>query len=215
MKTVYKILMPVLLLAIFPVLFFLPLLHLNITSSLAGSLSQNLGIKEYSSVYDFVKMASGMNDTQSTLWKTIGKALSDKDGTLGSMLTSTKFLYAFAVFAALMLLLALAAAVLAIVLKKNLLPTCFTAGALVSAFAMNKSFDLFAKPFLNGEISISSLLNSSDSSGVLSSILGSLAKVESLELAVAYSLAVFLLLCALVLSAVVLIMRRSNPKAFR
>lgn len=215
MKTAYKILMPILLLAVFPVLFFLPLLHLNITSSLAGSLSQNLGIKEYSSIYDFVKIGKGMNETQTTLWKTIGKALADKEGTLGSMMTSTKFLYAFAVFAALMLVLALAAAVLAVVLKKNLLATCLTAGSLVSAFAMNKCFDWFAKPFLSGEISISSLLNSGDSSGVLSSILGSLAKVESMELAVAYNLAVFFLLCALVFSIVVLIMRKSNPKAFR
>ena len=211
MKIAYKIIMPILTLAIFPVLIFLPILHLNITSSLAGSLSANLGIPEYTSAFQIIKMVTGMEDTQSTLWQSIGKALMDKDGTLGSMFTSTGWLYAFAVFAALMLLLALAAAVLSIVTRRYGLTTCITAGSLVSAFAMNKCFDAFAKPFLNGQISLSSLLSSGgDTSGILGSLLGSLAKVESLELAAAYSFAFFLLLCAVIFSAIVFIMKRNE-----
>ena len=75
MKLAYKIVMPVLLLSIFPVLFFLPLLHLNITSSLAGSLSANLGIPEYSSLFHWVRSGGEMNDTQRLLWKTIFEAV--------------------------------------------------------------------------------------------------------------------------------------------
>ena len=210
MKIAYKIVMPILTLAIFPVLVFLPLLHLNITSSLAGSLSQNLGIPEYSSLYRILRMATGMEDTQSALWKSIGQAFMDKDSTIGGMFTNTKWLYFFAVFAGLMLLLALAAAVLSIVTRKYLLVGGITLGSLVSAIAMNASFNAFAKPLLNGSISISSLLSSSDSSGILGSLLGSLAKVESLELAAAYSCAVFLLFAAVVFTAVAVIVRRNE-----
>ncbi len=217
MKTAYKIVMPILCVAVFPVLFFLPLLHLNITSSLAGSLSANLGIREYSSLYQLLQMGKGMDDTQTALWKSIGKAFFDKGGTLGSVFTNTGWLYAVAVFAGLMLLLTLLTAVLAIVTKRYVLVSCFAGGALVSAFAMNKCFDAFARPLLTGEIGISSLLSGagSDSSGLLSNLLGSLAKMESLELASAYGLAFFLLLCALVFSVVTAIMKHYNKKAFR
>lgn len=219
MKTAYKIVMPILCVAVFPVLFFLPLLHLNITSSLAGSLSGNLGIREYSSLFQLVQMGKGMNETQTALWKNIGKALFDKEGTLGSVFTNTGWLYAVAVFAGLMLLLTLLTAVLAIVTKRYVLVSCFAGGALVSAFAMNKCFDAFAHPLLTGEIGITSLLSGAGSgagsSGVLSNLLGSLAKMEALELASAYDMAFFLLLCALVFSVVTAIVKHYNKKAFR
>ena len=209
MKTAYKITMPILMIAIYPVLLFLPLLHLNITSSLAGSLSANLGIKEYSSLMDILKMGKGMDETQSALWKTMGNAFMDKDGTIGSVFTNTKYLYFFAVFAGLMLVLALVTAILAIVLRKYTLPTCFAAGTLVSAFAMNKSFDAFAKPLITGQISLSSFLSSDDSGNILSSLLGSLAKMESLELAVAYNITFFLLLVAVIFSVIALIVQKN------
>ena len=209
MKTAYKIVMPILTLSIFPILFFLPLLHLNITSSLAGSLSGTLGIPEYSSIYHWIKAGSQMDETQKALWKNIFDAIKDKDGTLGSMFTNRHFVYMFLIFAALMLALALAAAVFAIATKKYGVTLCLSAGALVSAFAMNKSFDGFAKPFLSGKIGISSLLGNSDSSGLLGNLLGSLAKVESLELAAAYSLAFFVLLLAAVFALIALIYFRN------
>ena len=208
MKLAYKIVMPILTLSIFPILFFLPLLHLNVTSSLAGSLSANLGIPEYSSLFHWVKTAGAMDEKQSLLWKSIFNAIKDKDGTIGSLFTNRHFVYMFLVFAALMLVLAIAAAVMAIATKRYGLTACFTAGSLIAAFAMNKSFDGFAKPFLSGKISISSLLSSSDSSGVLGSLLGSLAKVESLELASAYSLAFFMLLLAVIFAVIVFIYQR-------
>ena len=208
MKLAYKIVMPILTLAIFPILFFLPLLHLNITSSLAGSLSANLGIPEYSSIFHWIKTGGEMTETQRALWKSIFDAIKDKDGAIGSLFTNRHFVYMFLVFAALTLVLAIVAAVLAVATKRYGLTACFTAGALISIFAMNKSFDGFAKPFLTGKISISSLLSSSDSSGVLGSLLGSLAKVESLELASAYSLAFFLLLLAAIFAVIVFIYQR-------
>ena len=208
MQLAYKIVMPILTLAIFPILFFLPLLHLNITSSLAGSLSANLGIPEYSSIFHWIKTGGEMTETQRALWKSIFDAIKDKDGAIGSLFTNRHFVYMFLVFAALTLVLAIVAAVLAVATKRYGLTACFTAGALISIFAMNKSFDGFAKPFLTGKISISSLLSSSDSSGVLGSLLGSLAKVESLELASAYSLAFFLLLLAAIFAVIVFIYQR-------
>ena len=209
MKTAYKIFMPLLTLAIFPILFFLPLLHLNITSSLAGSLSGNLGIPEYSSLYHWVKTGGQMDETQKALWKTVFDAIKDKDGTIGSMFTNRHFVYLFLIFAVLMLILAVVTSVFAIATKKYGVTACLSAGTLISAFAMNKSFDAFAKPFLTGKISISSLLGSSDTSGILGNILGSLAKVESLELASAYSLAFFMLLLAAIFAVIALIYFRN------
>ena len=212
MKIAYKIITPILTLAIFPVLFFLPLLHLNITSTLAGSLSSNLGIREYTSLYQLLKMGSGMDETQRKLWKSIGDAIFDKEGTIGSVLTNTKWLYFFAVFAVLMLVLALVSAVLAAATRRYGLTAGFGLGAAFSAVAMNKSFDAFARPLLSGEIGISSFLGNSGSGGnnIFSSLLGNLAKVESLELGVAYSLAAFLLFTAAVFSIIMLIVRKVN-----
>ena len=209
MKLAYKIVMPVLLLSIFPVLFFLPLLHLNITSSLAGSLSANLGIPEYSSLFHWVRSGGEMNDTQRLLWKTIFEAVKDKNSTIGALFTNRHFVYMFLIFDGLMLVLAIVTAVFAIATKKYGVTLCLSLGTLVSAFAMNKSFDGFAKPFLTGKISISSLLNASDDTGIISSLLGSLAKVESMELAVAYSLAFFLLLLAAIFAVIALIYFRN------
>lgn len=209
MKTAYKVVMPVLTLAIFPILFFLPLLHLNITSSLAGSLSGNLGIPEYSSIFHWIKAGGEMNDTQRVLWKSIFTAIKDKNGTIGSMFTNRHFVYMFLIFAALMLVLAIATAVFAIATKKYGVTFCLSLGTLVSAFAMNKSFDGFAKPFLTGKISISSLISDSDTSGILGSLLGSLAKVESLELAAAYSLSFFLLLLGAIFAVIALLYFRN------
>ncbi len=209
MKLAYKIVMPILMLSIFPLLFFLPLLHLNVTSSLAGSLSSNLGIPEYSSLFHWVKSGGEMNETQRLLWKTIFEAVKDKNGTIGSMFTNRHFVYMFLIFAVLMLVLALVTAVFAIAAKKYGVTLCLSLGTLVSAFAMNKSFDGFAKPFLTGKISISSLISGADDSGIVSSLLGSLAKVESMELAVAYSLAFFMLVLAAIFAVVALLYFRN------
>ena len=209
MKIAYKIVMPLLTLAIFPILFFLPLLHLNVTSSLAGSLSGSLGIPEYTSIYHWIKTGGEMTETQRALWKNIFEAIKDKNGTIGSLFTNRHFVYMFLIFAALMLVLALVTAVFAIATKKYGVTFCLSLGTLVSAFAMNKSFDGFAKPFLTGKISISSLLSSSDDSGILSSLLGSLAKVESLELASAYSISFFLLLLAAIFAVIALVYFRN------
>ncbi|MCH5197748.1 MAG: hypothetical protein J1E34_02470 [Oscillospiraceae bacterium] len=212
MKTAYKITMPILTLGIIPVLFFMPFLHLNITSSLAGSLMSNLGMSEYQSIYNIVKFGGNMDETQSALWRTIGNAIMDKDGKIGSVLTNTKYLYVFAVFACLMLLFAIAAAVLSIATKKYGITTCFTLASLISAFAMNKSFDAFAKPLLTGEISISSFLSGSGSGSgnILSNLLGSLAKVESLELSFAYSFTFLILIIAVIFSVIALIYQKNS-----
>ena len=212
MKVAYKIFVPLLEIAIFPVLFFLPLLHMNITSSLAGSLSQNLGIPEYSSLFYWVRTAGNMEETQSTLWKGIFEAIKDKNGTIGSMFTNRVWVYVFLSFAAAMLVLAIVTAVLAIATKRYGLTSIFSILTIGCAVGMNKSFDAFAKPFLTGQISITSLLGSADSdlsTGLLGNLLGSLAKVESMELAVAYSLAFFLLVIAAAACIITYIMQKN------
>lgn len=77
---------------------------------------------------------------------------------------------------------------------------------------MNKSFDAFAKPFLSGEISLTSFLSGSgsDSNNILSGLLGSLARVESLELSFAYTFAFLLLVIAVMFSVTALIYQKNK-----
>lgn len=206
MKIAYKIFVPILSVAVVLVLLFVPLFHISISSSLAGNLSQNVGIPEYSSVFDFIKSSKDMDEMQSALLQGIINSIKDKDSTLGSTLTNVKHLNVFFAFAAALLLFVLLTCVFAIITKRYFLPAVFSALSLISAFGMNKGFEAFAKPLITGQISLSSFL--SDSSGLLSGLLGSLVKVDSLELSFAYQFALLLLIVTFVFNVVVFIKER-------
>lgn len=195
MKTIYRILAPICCLGAIPILFFLPLFRINISSSLSSSLVNAVGMKEYSSMYDMFK--TFLSDDSNTLIRMIVNAMKDGESKLAEMLTSKNYLYVFAVFFVLLIVFLLLAAIFSLIGKKFALSGAFTAAAIVSCFGMNMSFNAFAKPFLNGQISLSSLL--SEGGGILSNILGSLAKVEHLNLAIAYQLTLFLLIISAIL----------------
>lgn len=233
MKIAYKIFMPLLLLAVFPVLYFMPLLHFAGTLG-ANSLNSMINLPEYSSVNDIVKMSGETDPEQRETIKEIIKMLMDKNSTIGAQLPNTKYLYPVAVFGVLMLLLTLAALVLAFTRHYGI-TTGLTGGALLSAVGVNIFFGKFAEPILTGEINLTSVMTAiagtgnisnsilsslGDSLGGLGSILSplidafagllgkSILNISSLELAVGFTFALLLLIFALIFSLIVTVMQR-------
>ena len=225
MKIAYKIIMPIITLATLPILVFLPLFRININSTLID-VKQLIGIKEYMSLYDIYEMVRVEGDeSRKLIMEALLNAVKDKDSTIGALFAPyLKYIYMFLIFAGIMLLCILAVAVLSVVLKGQKVTTLVSFLGLASAFAMNKSFDAFADPFLTGKISLTSLVSGmssfsdlTQSIGSILSMLGSsvsnlinsVIRVDHFELSVAYDIAFFLLLIAFIFSFVVMIMRRT------
>ena len=207
MKTVYKILTPLFSFAVLPALFFLPILRLSISSALGGGSSTGvMGLKEYSSFFDMVRMAADTDAQSQTILKMVLKIFTSEDNKIGAAVTTKGFFVAAVVFLALMLVLALLALFFAIFSNKYLLPAGFAAGGVLSAVLADKMFDAFAKPFVSGAVSLKNLMD--DSSGILGSLLGGLIKVEHFELAMAYQICIILLAAAAIVAVAAFAQKR-------
>ena len=215
MKTIYRILAPILSIAVFPVLYFLPLIQAMVSSSLMGlfsgsdsSTKTNLltsmfGIGEYTSIKDIVTLAQGDTSTLQT-WKSVFEGLSDDiKERLANEFSCGKFLIASLVFFGLLVLLTLVLAVLSAVMSKHVVPMCLAGGAFISALAMNACFNAFAKPFVTGAINLSSILNTDNA--LVSSLLGSAVTVDYLQLSVAYTVTLFILVMIMILTLCALV----------
>ena len=189
MKILYKILVPVLCLGVIALGVFAPLFHVKITSSLAGNLNETTGLPEYSSVSDFVKMSKNMDETRGTILKALLQGITDPNSTIGKQLTNIKYLKMAGVAAAVMIVFLLATAAVAVITKQYWLTVVLSAASLIAGVVSSRLFGAFAKPFLNGKISLSSLLGNSGgdlTSGLLGSLMNNVVKVEALELAWAW-----------------------------
>lgn len=194
MKPVYRVCTAILGVAVLPVLFFAPLLRLKIKLPL----SLDLGIKEYSSIYDFIKAAAGRTEEQKQLMKSLLDALMDKNGTLGSIFTNRPWLYAALVFFVLTVIAAVALCVVSFLSKRTRTPVLVASGGLLSAVLMNVCFNAFAKPLLTGKIGVKSLLGGlGGDNNILSTLLGGAVSIEQLKLSFAYLLTVALFALAL------------------
>ena len=202
MKTVYRILTPILSLLIPPALFFLPLFRIMITSGLSkGETKTNLltsltGLGEYVSLFDVFKTANGSSATLNT-FKGIWSALSDDAKAKMTEQMNIPALVLFLIFFALLVLLVVLLAVFSAASKKRRLPLALSIGAIVSALAMNASFNAFAKPFISGRVNLNSLLGNTNAT--LGLLLGNVASVDYLKLAIAYSAALLLLTIILII----------------
>lgn len=219
MKTIYRILAPILSIAVFPVLYFLPLIRAMVSSSilstLLGSESETktnlltsiFHIGEYTSIRDIVALTRDKDSTTLTalknIWNNLGDDVKEK---LTGEFSSVKFLIAALVFFALLLLLVLVFTVLSAVMKKHVVPLCLAGGAFVSALIMNACFKAFAKPFVSGAINLSSVFNSDNAT--LSSLLGRAVTVDYLQLSVAYTVTLFILVVIMVLTLCALVEER-------
>ena len=217
MKTVYRILAPLLSIAIFPVLYFLPLIRAMVSSGLLGALTGNktgtktnlltttLGIGEYTSINDVVKMAksgSSKFEALKSLFENLGDETKER---LSEEFSSGKFLIAALVFFVLLILLVLAFTVLSAVLKKHVAPLCLSAGAFVSALIMNACFNAFAKPFVTGAVSLASILGEGTQNALLTTLLGNAVSVDYLQLSVAYSVTLFILVVIMIFTVCALV----------
>lgn len=215
MKTIYRIIAPIMSIAIFPVLYFLPLIRAMVTSGLLGALTGNssgtktnllsiLGIKEYTSINDIVKLvqngSSATIETLKNIWNNLGDDIKDR---VLNEFSSGKFLIASLVFFALLVLLVLVFTVLSAVMNKHIVPLCLAGGAFISALIMNACFNAFAKPFVTGVVNLSSVLGSDDTT--LSTLLGSAASVDYLQLSVAYTVTLFILVVIMILTVCALV----------
>ncbi len=218
MKTIYRIIAPILSIAIFPVLYFLPLIRAMVSSGLLGALTGNtsgtktnlltstLGLGEYTSIKDIVKLSQG--DTSSLqAWKSVFDNLGDDfKNKLTKDYAVDKFLIAALVFFVLLVLLVLVFTVLSAVMSKHIVPLCLSAAAFVSALIMNACFNGFAKPFVSGAINLSTILgNKAGDNAVLGALLGNAVTVDYLQLSVAYSVTLFILVVIMILTVCALV----------
>ena len=195
MKTIYKIFAPILTIAVLPAIFFLPFLRLSAKTLLSEGASGLLGLPEYNSLYALIKNSVNADDTTQMIMKVVQQLFTGEDGAFTKSVHGG-LLIAALVFLALMVVLALLAFGFAIFSKKATLCIGFSAGGVVCALIGNKLFDAFAKPFLDGTVSLKSLISGADA---LSGLLGSLVTVEHFELALAYQVCIVLLGLAAVL----------------
>ncbi len=201
MKTVYKILAPLCSIAVLPVVFFLPLLHLNMGETIMGS----LGLREYSSLFYLIKTAGATNDQTKTILNMVLEILKSDDNKIGAALNTKGYFVASLVFLVLAVVIALVVFFFALLSRKYLLTGGLALGGLISAVLANKMFDVFAKPFLNGAVSLKSLMTEEN---LISAFLGNLIKVESMEFAMAYQVCL-LLFAAVAILAVCAAVERS------
>ena len=211
MKTFYRILAPILSIAILPVLYFLPMIRAMVSSSILSTLmgsetetktnllSSIFHIGEYTSINDIVTMMQNKDSTTLTALKNVWDNLSDDvKQKLTGELSSIRFLIAALVFLALLVLLVLVFTVLSAVMKKHVVPLCLAGCAFVSAIAMNACFKAFAKPFISGAVNLSSIFNSDNAT--LSSLLGRAVTVDYLQLSIAYTVTLFILAMIIILT---------------
>ena len=215
MKKLNRIITPVLALGTLPILYFLPLLNIFVSSGLQSGtdektnlITKYLELRQYMSINFLVKFMQ--DDSHSKLWYTVVDAVkSENTGAVSSLLSSAKWVYAAIAFLVLTVVLAVTLAVFAAIGKYEKTNICLGAGSCVSAFAMNLCFNAFAKPFLNGSINVSSLLSSAVTTedaatalnsitGLLSGLINKIANVDVMQLSSAYSIALFTLIIAVI-----------------
>ncbi|MGI6772198.1 MAG: hypothetical protein ACOX5C_01485 [Acutalibacteraceae bacterium] len=179
MKYFYKAVMAILSLALFPVFVFLPLIRLKFSGSIGTMINKVLGqeLPKNLSLYKIIEVLNKVKAeypslSSSKLWE---------NESIASIKTP---LIIFAVLIAVALIMGILIFIFGVFTRKKLLTALFSAIGLACSIAMNPVFEMIAKPFMSGKISLGSLLGIS-----LANILGS---VSYLALSAVYF--VFLLL---------------------
>lgn len=198
MKTFYRILTPILSLAVLPVLFFLPIFRVAVTAGLPSSdtktnlLTTLTGLGEYVSANDLVKLSkndSGRFSILTGIWEKLPEDVRMK---ITEEFSCGKFLIAAGVFLAVFILLMLVIAFVSSITGKHAAVLGLSVGAVVSLLATNGLFNAFAKPFLSGAIGLSSLLSANETLSTLGALLGNIVKVNLLQLSIAYTVCLLL-----------------------
>lgn len=200
MKVVYKILNSAVVLALIPVLLFLPMFRfiMNIGISSSNQLLSILG-----SVFDVsgvIKNATGIDFNNLPEYYTI-KGVYDLLFAEGSAVTSAgldtsalpeeliKYFSAAAILFVIALVFALLVLIIGLVTKKKLLSAFFAAGGIASIFAANKCFTYIAEQLVSGKISLMSMIENMEALSTYSSYLKYIdVDIRILELSSAYTM---------------------------
>ena len=202
MKSIYRVLAPILCVLLIPVTIFLPMIRMVVSSSLGGSnILSTYGLGEFISIKDIIVAVTDEQSATVQFFRNIVSNLLTGDNALGDSILALKGnAIAFVVFLALMLICALVLAGFAVFSKKLAVCNILNAVSLVFCFAMKFTFNTLAEPFLSGKISLGSLANgSSESAGLLAGLMNMVAKVNTLQLSYFYQVCILILVGTLIL----------------
>lgn len=238
MKKINRILVPVLTACVFPILYFLPILNVFISSSISSNsdgtnanlLTSVLQLPQYMSINYLINFFK--DESHVKLFRSLIESFSnsEKELNIKEIIPSFNWIYVALVFFALLVVAILAVVLVGIIVpavgaankkklgRGRLLSTegerkfeitsiVLTVFGLVSAFAMNFSFNKFAQPFIEGKVnlsSFSSLITDSEtlgSLGTISSLINAFLKisVDAMELSSAYTFAIIALVAILII----------------
>lgn len=163
MNTLYKILTPILTLVLVPILIFVPLIQLTVTSKLLGGnvLTSLGGFKSDNiSVYNVYERVTGTEAESSQITDLVKGLFKDKFDVnkLIEAIPTINYLYAAAAFLAVVIIISLLIIIFSIFTKKKLLCTLFSFVNMGLLFGMTKCFDAFSKPFTNGTLGLSQII---------------------------------------------------------
>ena len=217
MKTVHRILTPILSLLIFPVSFFLPIFRIMISSGLtSGDTKKNLldtfGLGEFISIKNIVDLAiKSKESTSGNLLVTIWNAISgEKKQEIIDMLPGLHWGVVFAVFFVIALVIALVLLIVSAATKKPAVSLILSAAGALCAVIMNASFDAFAKPFLNGAFNLNTILGNTNQ--LLGALLGNVASFDYMKLGIAYSVILLIFVCTAILSICAIMEQKNGDK---
>lgn len=214
MKTAYRVITCIFCVLVFPIAYFMPILHVYVGSALSEtSLLNNIGLKEYMSVNFLVNSSKNESDIMKQIIQSLLKSMGDKDSKLGSLVEGRGYVIAALVLFIIALVAVLVLLGFAAFSKKYIVCSGVTLFSIASLFAAEKCFDRFAAPFLSGKVSLGNLINSDgDAASLLSGLLGSVAQVKIFELGIAASLIMFILCIVLILGICALVEKNYEKK---
>lgn len=217
MKTVHRILTPILSVLIFPVSFFLPIFRMMISSGLTSSetktnLLDTFGLGEFISLKNIVDLAlKAKENSTGNILVTIWNALSgEKKQEIIDMLPGLHWGIVFAVFFVIALIIALVLLIVSAATKKPAASLILSLAGALSAVIMNASFDAFAKPFLNGAFNLNTILGNTNQ--LLGALLGNVASFDYMKLGIAYSVILLIFVCTAILSICAIMEQKNGDK---
>lgn len=218
MKTVHRILTPVLSFLIFPAAVFLPMFRIMISTGLSANsdvksnILNTFGLSEFISLKDLFASYLASKDPETkniitTLWQAIS---GEKKQEIIDSITSLHWGAVFLAFFAIVLLIALALIIVSAATKKPAASFFLSVAGAVSALVMNASFNAFAKPFVSGLVNLNTILGINNQ--FLGNILGNIAKMDYMKLGIAYSAIILVFVCAAILSICAIMESKNEAK---
>ncbi len=204
MKLLNRILTPILSLCSIPVLIFLPLFRIMISSGLMGgetktNLLDTFGFGEFISIKTIYSAITSGSADSGNIFKTIWDMLAtDKKEQIIDMLPGLHWGIVFLVFLVIVVLIAVVLAVFTAAANKPKISALISAGGILSAVIMNAAFNAFAKPFLNGAFNLNTILGNTNQ--LLGALLGNVASFDYMKLGVAYTIVLLIFAITLILS---------------